>query len=97
MVGVHDQDYRRLRRHHPEIGLGRAIAMAVMVVGIVFLSLLIGSVSERFVTASVSEEVAEEVADVEREIAAGDAELLAEIRGIGERLRDVEDRLARRV
>jgi len=70
----------------PETDAGRIIAMGVMVVGIGFISLIIGAVAERF----VASEVREEVAEVEGEIASAGEEVLREIEEIGERLRRVE-------
>ena len=75
----------------PETDLGRGIAIVVMIVGIGFLSLLIGSVSERFMTSGMEEDFAE----VEAEVATVEAELLAEIRAIRENLGRVEARLER--
>jgi voltage-gated potassium channel len=80
---------------YPETDTGRAVAIFVMVVGIGFLSLLIGAVSERFLTAELRDEVEEAEQEVGGEIADTRAELLAEIRSIGERLREVEDRIGR--
>jgi voltage-gated potassium channel len=77
---------------YPETDLGRVIAMAVMVVGIGFGSLLIGTVAERFVAPGVREEAEE----VEREVEATEADLLRELRDLGARLQRVEAALARR-
>lgn len=74
---------------------GRLIAMGVMVVGIGFLSLLIGAVSERFLAAGVEEEVAEAERELEEDVDAARAELLAELRAIGEHLRRLEARVER--
>jgi hypothetical protein len=74
---------------------GRAVAILVMVVGIGFLSLLIGSVSERFVSGGVEEEVAEVERAVEADVERAEAEVLAEIRAISSRLRQLEARLER--
>ena len=78
---------------YPETDVGRGIAILVMVVGIGFLSLLIGSVSERFISTTVEEEIAE----VEEDIETTESELLEEIRAIRERLGRVEARLERAV
>lgn len=75
----------------PESDFGRVVAIAVMLVGIGFLTLVIGAASQRF--------IASQVAEVEREVAeeveGAEAELLREIRAIGERLRAVESRVER--
>ncbi|MGH2995268.1 MAG: hypothetical protein ACRDON_03115 [Gaiellaceae bacterium] len=63
--------------------------------GIGFLSLIIGAVSERFIATEVREEVEEAEAEVEEDLAAVQGELLGEIRAIGERLREVEARIGR--
>lgn len=74
----------------PATDLGRVVGMAVMLVGIGFLTLVIGAVSQRFLVP----EIEDEVADVEREVSgdvdAARAELLRELRAIADRLRDVE-------
>jgi voltage-gated potassium channel len=67
---------------YPSTDTGRAVAILVMVVGIGFLSLLIGSVSERFVSGGVEEEVAEVERAVEADVERAEAEVLAEIRAI---------------
>jgi voltage-gated potassium channel len=77
----------------PATDLGRVIAIAVMLVGIGFLTLLIGAVSERFVAADVAEEVAEAERELEEDVDAARAEVVAELRAIGERLRQLEARL----
>jgi len=61
---------------YPETDLGRVIGMVVMVVGIGFGSLLIGTVAERFVAPGVRSEADE----VEREVEATEADLLRELR-----------------
>jgi voltage-gated potassium channel len=78
----------------PATDVGRAVAIGVMLVGIGFLSLLIGAVSERFLAAEV-EEVAEAGRELEGDIGAATDELIAEIRAIGERLRQLEVRVER--
>jgi voltage-gated potassium channel len=52
----------------PETTVGRLVAMFAMVVGIGFLSLLIGAVSERFVSASVEDEVVAVEQGVEEDV-----------------------------
>jgi voltage-gated potassium channel len=79
----------------PETDLGRVVAIAVMVIGIGFLTLLIGAVSERFVAAAVAEEVGELERDVEADVEAAEAELLGEVRAIGRRLSELEGTVRR--
>jgi hypothetical protein len=62
--------------------------MVVMVVGIGFGSLLIGSVAERFVAPGASVEV--------DEVGASEADLRRELREVGERLRRLEAALQQR-
>jgi voltage-gated potassium channel len=76
---------------YPETDVGRGIAILVMIVGIGFLSLLIGSVSERFIAPRVQEEIAE----VEEDVESAELELLDEIRAIRERLGRLEAPLER--
>jgi hypothetical protein len=78
---------------YPSTDTGRLVAILVMVVGIDFLSLLIGSVSERFMAASVEQGVDDVEREVEEEVDAVRAELVAELRAMGERLRQLEARL----
>ena len=66
----------------PKTDSGRVIAMGVMVVGIGFLSLVIGAVAERF--------LATEVAEVEEEVAGAEADVLRELAEIATRLRRIE-------
>jgi voltage-gated potassium channel len=70
----------------PKTDGGRIIAMLVMVVGIGFLSLIIGAIAERF----VATEVREEVAEASQEFAAAEADVLRELEEIAEHLRRVE-------
>jgi voltage-gated potassium channel len=67
----------------PDTGGGKLIAVVIMVVGIGFLSLVIGAIAQRFVVEEVREEVEEEIAD------AG-ADVLRELDEIASRLRRVE-------
>ena len=71
----------------PESPGGKAIAMLVMVVGIGFLSLLIGAIAERFVAADVSQ------AEAELEITQDD--LLRELSEITQRLQRLETNVRR--
>ena len=66
-----------------------------MVVGVGFLSLIIGAVSERFIASEVEQEVAVAEREVEHDVGRTLAELVAEVRAIGERLREVEARISR--
>ena len=74
---------------------GRLIAAIVMVVGIGFLTLLIGSVSEKFLTGHLEQEVAEAEAEVEVNVVAAKTEILEEVRLIGTRLKELEARIER--
>ncbi len=69
---------------YPTTDIGRVIGMIVMVVGIGFGSVLIGAVAERFVSPAVGRKT------VEREVETTDAELLRDVRALGDRLRAVE-------
>lgn len=62
------------------------IAMVVMVIGIGFMSMLIGAAAERF----VSQEVAEAEETLATEVADSEADVLREIQEISERLRHLE-------
>ncbi len=76
---------------YPRTTLGRALAMAIMVIGIGFIAILTGAVAERFLSGQI-----EEVADTERAVEATDLEVLAELREVRTRLDRLEARLARR-
>lgn len=65
--------------------------MAVMVVGIGFLTMLIGSAAERFVARNV-----EEVEDIERELSAADEQVLRELRTVRGQLDALEAALRSR-
>jgi len=66
----------------PGTDAGRVIGLVVMVVGIGFGSILIGAVAERF----VQRDVRETAAEVEREVDAGEDELLHALREVSARL-----------
>lgn len=68
----------------PVTDSGRVIAVVVMVVGIGFLTMLIGATAERFVTPDV-----EAVTEAEESIAEAEADVLREVREITERLQRV--------
>jgi hypothetical protein len=74
----------------PETEAGRAIAVAVMLVGIGFLTLVIGAISQRFIAAEV--EQAEE--DVAEELLSTD-QALAELREVMQRLQRLETTVQR--
>lgn len=80
----------------PQSDLGRGIAIVVMVVGIGFLSLLIGAVAERFVAGDVREQVTDTEHVLVGEIDASETEIRAELRAIAQRLRELERRLTPR-
>ena len=82
-LGAHDD--RRAGLLDPTTDYGRVIAIAivVMVIGIGFLSMLIGAAAERF----VSRDVAEAEEKLESEVEASEADVLREIEEISERLR----------
>jgi voltage-gated potassium channel len=63
---------------YPRTDEGRVLGMAVMLVGIGFLTMLIGAAAERFVARDVQEEVEE----VERELSEADAQVLRELRAM---------------
>jgi voltage-gated potassium channel len=71
----------------PKSDGGRAIAMAVMIVGIGFLSLLIGAIAEQFVAADVAE------AEAELEVTQDD--VLRELNEITQRLQRLETSMRR--
>jgi len=73
---------------YPETDAGRVLAMAVMLVGIGFGSVLIGAVAERFVARDVAEEA--------EEVGATEEALLAEMRNLSARLARIEAAVARR-
>lgn len=79
----------------PDTNAGRFIAILVMVVGIGFLTLLIGSVSEKFLEAGLQGKVAEVELEVGEDVAVARQEILAEIRAIGDRLKGLELRVER--
>jgi voltage-gated potassium channel len=79
----------------PQTDLGRVIAIGVMLVGIGFLTLLIGAVSERFVASEVEQEIAELERDVEADSEAAQADLLRELREIAGRLSELETTVRR--
>jgi len=76
---------------YPRTTMGRALAMAIMLIGIGFIAILTGAVAERFLSGQI-----EEVADTERAVEATDREVLAELREVRTRLDRLEARLGRR-
>jgi voltage-gated potassium channel len=77
---------------NPETVEGRVIAIVVMIVGIGFVALLTAALAERFVASHV--EAAED--EVGERIEAAEADVVAELREITERLQRVEQRLGSR-
>ena len=71
---------------------GRVLAIAVMLVGIGFLTMLIGAAAERF----VASEVEEEVEEIERELGEADAHVLRELRAMRGQLDALEAALRSR-
>jgi voltage-gated potassium channel len=69
---------------------GRVIALFVMLIGIGFLTIVIGAVSQQFVTPQLAE-----VSEAEQNSAATEHELLRDVREIMERLRALEARMQR--
>ena len=80
---------------YPHTNLGRGIAIVVMLVGIGFLSLLIGAVSERFLAAELRQETKEVEREVESDLDAARVQVLAELRTMSDRLRELEADVAR--
>jgi len=79
----------------PETDLGRVVGIVVMIVGIGFLTLLIGAVSERFVATGVGEEIAQVEEDV-AEVEVAEAAVARELRAISARLAELERILQQR-
>jgi voltage-gated potassium channel len=71
---------------------GRLVAMVVMLVGIGFLTLVIGAAAERFVAPGVQQEVEE----IESELSTADQQMLRELRNVRARLDALETTLRRR-
>ena len=80
---------------YPTTDTGRAVGILVILVGIGFLGLLVGSVSERFLAADLQTEVAEAERELGEDVDAAKTELVAELRAIGARLRELEARVER--
>jgi voltage-gated potassium channel len=74
----------------PATTAGQIIAVFVMIVGIGFLTMVIGAAAQRFVTPSL-----EEVSDEQDEIAITEAEVLRELREVMNRLRALEAHMQR--
>jgi voltage-gated potassium channel len=77
----------------PHTNAGRVIAITVMVVGASFFTLLVGAVAQRFIQTEVREDVERAEREVEKEVGAAEADVLAELRS----LRDVVGRLDARL
>jgi voltage-gated potassium channel len=76
----------------PQTSEGKILAVIVVFVGIAFVAILTGALAQRF----VSEEVDAEVEEVEEDLDETTRELLAELRGVRERLGRLEAAVARR-
>lgn len=75
---------------------GRVIGIIVMVVGIGFGTLVIGAISERFVTPQVEREVEHAERETVEEFQVVEAELLRELRAMSARLQQLETALQQR-
>jgi voltage-gated potassium channel len=75
---------------------GRVIALIVMVVGIGFGTLVIGAVSERFITPEVEREIEKAERETAADVEEAEDELLRELHGISDRLRVIETSLRAR-
>jgi voltage-gated potassium channel len=75
---------------------GRVIAIIVMVVGIGFGTLVIGAISERFITPQVEREVEEAEQEAVEELQGVEAEVLRELRAMSARLQQLEMALQQR-
>lgn len=74
----------------PTTTLGRVLGIALMLVGIGFIAVLTGAVAERFLASRVEDTQDEVIEQVER----AEADVLAELREIAERLHALERRLS---
>jgi voltage-gated potassium channel len=75
----------------PETAEGRVLAIVVMLVGIGFVTMLIGAASERF----IARDLATEAEEVERDVDDATAEVLRELRDVRGRLDALETALRR--
>lgn len=76
----------------PVTTLGRILAIGLMLLGIGFIAILTGAVAERFLATRIEESKEQVTEEVEH----AEAEVLAELREIMERLQTLERRLGRR-
>jgi voltage-gated potassium channel len=74
----------------PHTDLGRVLAIAIMLIGIGFIAIITGAVAERFLATEF-----EEVAEATHEVEATEADVLAELREVRNRLDRLEARLSR--
>jgi voltage-gated potassium channel len=74
----------------PKTVIGRLDAVALMVIGIGFFALLTGAVAQRFLATQAHQDVQDAEAEMTRDVAAARETVLAEIRAISDRLRDLE-------
>ena len=77
---------------YPTTTLGRAYAIALMLVGIGFIAILTGAIAERFLAGEI-----ESAVEAAEEVEATEAEVLAELQEIRSRLDRLETRLGRAV
>jgi hypothetical protein len=91
VVGDRDDDDRRYGDVPVKTGLGLVVGVAVMLVGIGFIALLTGAVAERF----LKRDVAGVTAELD-EIESVDAEIVAELSLIWQRLDRLEGLMTRR-
>jgi voltage-gated potassium channel len=84
----------------PQTNAGRVIAIAVMVVGAGFFTLLVGAVAQRFIQVEVREDVARAEREVEAELGMAEADVLGELRAIRDFMNSLDARveeLSRRI
>ena len=75
---------------YPTNTTARAIAIIVMLVGIGFIAILTAAIAQKFLELSVAQEVQAAEQETEQDIATAEAHLLAELRDLQGRLRDLE-------
>jgi voltage-gated potassium channel len=74
---------------YPETTLGRIVAVSVMLVGIGFVAILTAALAQKFVERQLAAAEAEITAEVEE----AEADVVDELREVGDRLRRLEARL----
>jgi voltage-gated potassium channel len=80
---------------YPTTVLGRAVGMVVMLVGIGFIAILTGAVAQRFLTPQLAQ-IAELESETAGEVETAEADVLAELREIMSKLRQLEQRIESR-